>query len=252
MPIVLNFSPRPTDASAFVKAVRVTVNGKPADGAWYWEKPYADQPVQAHYREPGYWPANSTIKVTLPIGGLSAGKGLVYGSALTSVTFRTGDAHISTVDGARERMIVRSNGKVVRTIPVSLGASKTPTYTGTKIVMQKGENAPGSSRLRPDGAVRMRGPGYDEIVDWSVRITADGEYVHAAPWNSRIGRTSTSNGCTNLSVANAKWFYGFAQLGDVVTYSHTGGTPMRPDNGLGDWNVSWEQWRTGGLLDSTS
>lgn len=247
-PIVLNFDPAPTDSRAFTKAVTVTVNGRPADGAWYWEKPYADQPIQAHYREQKYWPAHAKIEVKLPIGGLSAGKGLAYGSKLTSVSFSTGAAHVSTVDAQREQMTVTSDGQPVRTIPVSLGKAATPTTNGVKIVMQKGEDVPSSNTLRPNGAVRMVGPGYDELVDWSVRMTADGEYVHAAPWNSHIGQVSTSNGCTNLSVADAKWFYDFSLLGDVVQYANTTGSAMNPLDGLGDWNINWTQWQQGGQL----
>lgn len=249
MPIVLRFTPSPTDSAAFTKAAKVTVNGQPANGAWYWEQPYKGQPIEAHYRpRVGYWPAHANIKVDLPIGGLSAGKGLAYSGKLTSVAFSIGDAHVSTVNGTGETMNVTSNGKLVKTIKVSLGKAKTPTYTGTKVVMQKGEDTPGTDKLRPSGAVRMIGPGYDEIVNWSVRITTSGEYVHAAPWNSQIGQVSTSNGCTNLSVADAKWFYGFSQIGDVVTYANTGGTKMPSWDGYGDWNVPWALWAQGGLL----
>jgi lipoprotein-anchoring transpeptidase ErfK/SrfK len=255
MPIVLFFSPAPTDSSAFVKAVKVTVNGQPADGAWYWEQPTADEvqshTVEAHFRMQQYWPANAKVHVDIPIGGLSAGKGLAYSGKLTSLDFATGPKHVSVVNGAGEQMKVYSNGQLVRTIQVSLGKSKTPTFTGTKIVMQKGEQAPGSSRLRPDGAVRMKGRGYDEIVDWSVRITRSGEYVHAAPWNSRIGQASTSNGCTNLTVANAQWYYGFARIGDVLTYANTGGRQMPSWDGFGDWNVTWAEWSAGGLLKNS-
>jgi lipoprotein-anchoring transpeptidase ErfK/SrfK len=247
-PIVLNFSPAPTDSSAFTKAAVVTVNGQPANGAWYWEQPYAGQPIEAHYREQGYWPADSTIQVKLPIGGLSAGAGLVYSGALSSVTFQTGDAHVSVVNGQTLQMTVKDNGQLVKTLPVSLGAAKTPTFNGIKVVMQKGEDTPGTSTLRPDGAVRMVGPGYDEIVDWSVRVTADGEYVHAAPWNSEIGQMSTSNGCTNLSTDDAQWFYDFSLLGDVVQYVSTNGTQLNPLDGLGDWNIPWGQWTSGGML----
>jgi lipoprotein-anchoring transpeptidase ErfK/SrfK len=252
MPIVLFFSPPPTDSSEFTKAVKVTVDGRAADGAWFWEQPTHDEVVsntiEAHYRMQHFWPAHSHIHVAVPIKGLSAGKGLVYSGALTSLDFSIGAKHVSTVDGHAERMRVYSDNKLVRTIRVSLGAAKTPTFTGIKVVMQKGEDAPGSDKLRPDGAVRMRGPGYDEIVDWSVRITRSGEYVHSAPWNGLIGRTSTSNGCTNLFPKTAKWFYSFAQIGDVVTYANTGGTRMPSWDGFGDWNVSWSQWQQGGLL----
>jgi lipoprotein-anchoring transpeptidase ErfK/SrfK len=256
MPIVLYFSPVPTDSSAFLKAVTVTVNGKPANGAWYWEQPDADEVahhvIEAHYRPQKYWPAHSQIHVGLPIGGLSAGStknnDLVYWNKLTSLDYSIGAAHVSTVDANSKRMQVTSDGKPVKTIEVSLGKAQTPTYKGIKVVMQKGEDAPGTSKLRPDGAVRMVGPGYDEIVDWSVRITQSGEYVHAAPWNSEIGQQSTSNGCTNLFTKDAKWFYGFSQLGDIVKYPNAPGPLMRPDDGFGDWNVPWSVWQAGGKL----
>ncbi len=252
MPIVLFFSPLPTDSTDFTKAVKVTVNGQPADGAWYWEQPTADDVnshvIEAHYRMQNYWPAHSKVHVSIPIGGLSAGTGLAYSDKLTSLDFHIGAKHVSKVDGRAEKMRVYSDDKLVHRIRVSLGAAATPTYEGVKVVMQKGEQAPGSNKLRPAGAVRMVGPGYDEIVDWSVRITRSGEYVHSAPWNGLIGQTSTSNGCTNLFPADAQWYYQFAQLGDVVTYAHTGGKPMPVWDGFGDWNVSWPQWSQGGKL----
>jgi lipoprotein-anchoring transpeptidase ErfK/SrfK len=248
MPVILRFTPAPTDSTEFTKAATVTVNGQPAGGAWFWEQPYADGPMEAHYRAQAYWPSNATIRVNLPIAGLSAGTGLAYDGKLTSLTFQTGDAHVSTVDASGLKMTVTSNGATVKTIPVSLGAAKTPTYNGVKVVMQKGEATPGVDTLRPNGAVRMTGPGYDEIVNWSVRVTASGEYVHAAPWNSRIGQASTSNGCTNLDVADAQWFYNFSLVGDVVNYVGTDGTKMPPLDGYGDWNVPWGQWQQGGEL----
>jgi lipoprotein-anchoring transpeptidase ErfK/SrfK len=252
MPIVLYFSPLPTDSTAFTKAVKVTVNGKPADGAWYWEQPTADEvqshTYEAHYRLPHYWPAHAKIHVDIPIGGLSAGKGLVYSDKLTSLDFAIGAKRVAKVNGATEKMHVYSDDRLVKTIPVSLGEADHPTYEGTKVVMQKGEDVPGTDRARPHGQVRMVGPGYDLLVAWSVRITRSGEYVHAAPWNSLIGRQSTSHGCTNLSTANADWFYHFARIGDVLTYTRTGGRTMPSWDGLGDWNVTWPVWARGGLL----
>jgi lipoprotein-anchoring transpeptidase ErfK/SrfK len=253
MPVVLFFTPAPTDARAFAAAVHVTVDGQPANGAWYWEQPTADEvaahTVEAHYRLPGYWPADSRIHVSIPVGGLSAGAGLVYSNKLTSLDYKIGDAHISTVDARTLMMHVTSNGRLVNHFPVSLGKAATPTFNGVKVVMQKGEDIPGTNRLRANGTVLMNGPGYtNDPVMWSVRITRSGEYVHAAPWNNGIGQNSTSNGCTNLHTANAKWFYAFSQLGDVVQYSNTDGTAMPSWDGLGDWNVRWSQWSRGGLL----
>jgi lipoprotein-anchoring transpeptidase ErfK/SrfK len=253
MPIVLFFSPPPTDSTAFTDAVSVTVDGRDADGAWYWEQPTHDEVVanivEAHYRMSQYWPGHSHIQVQFPIKGLSAGKNLVYSGALSSLNFSIGAKHVSVVNGQAEKMRVMSDDKLVRTIPVSLGEADHPTYTGVKVVMQKGENIPGTGKLRPDGTVLMSGDGYtDTPVAWSVRITLSGEYVHSAPWNGLIGTSSTSHGCTNLFPKAAKWFYNFAQIGDVVTYANTGGQPMRAFDGLGDWNISWPQWQQGGLL----
>jgi lipoprotein-anchoring transpeptidase ErfK/SrfK len=253
MPIVLYFSPPPTDPEEFEAAVHVTVDGAPADGGWYWEQPTADEvaahTVEAHYRLRDYWPANSRIHVDTPIGGRSAGSGLVYSGKLSSLDYKIGDAHVSQVDANGLRMRVTSNGKTVRSMPVSLGEAKTPTFNGTKVVMQLGENIPGTDRLRPNGTVLMSGPHYtDHPVQWSVRITRSGEYVHAAPWNGAIGVDSTSNGCTNLHTADGEWFYHFSQVGDVVTYAHTDGSVMPSWDGLGDWNLSWSQWTRGGLL----
>lgn len=253
MPIVLFFSPPPTDSSAFTSAVKVTVDGRPANGAWFWEQPTHDEvesnTVEAHYRMQNYWPAHSKIHATFPIGGLSAGKGLVYDNKLTSLDFSIGAKHVSVVNGQTEKMHVYSDDKLIKTIRVSLGEAEHPTYTGTKLVMQKGEDVPGTNKLRPDGTVLMSGQGYtDTPVEWSVRITLSGEYVHSAPWNGLIGRSSTSHGCTNLFPDPAKWFYHFARVGDVLTYSNTGGQPMPPFDGLGDWNIPWGQWAQGGLL----
>jgi lipoprotein-anchoring transpeptidase ErfK/SrfK len=255
MPIVLYFRPAPTRAAAFEKAVTVTVNGRAARGSWFWEQPTADEVrahvVEAHYRLATYWPADSRVHVGIPIGGLSAGKGLVFSDRLTSLDFAIGDAHISTIDAGSLTMRVTSNGRFVHRMRVSLGAAATPTFNGVKVVMQKGENVPGTDRLRPDGTVLMSGPTYtDHPVPWSVRVTESGEYVHAAPWNHGIGESSTSNGCTNLRTADAAWFYSFARVGDVLRYDHTDGTTMPSWDGLGDWNISWPQWTRGGLLGS--
>jgi lipoprotein-anchoring transpeptidase ErfK/SrfK len=258
MPIILRFSPAPTDATAFDQAASVTVDGQPANGAWYWEQPTADEvaskTIEAHYRLSEYWPAHSTIQVKLPIDGLSAGAGLVYSGALSSVTFKTGAAHVSTVNGATLRMSVTSDGKPVApagetAVPVSLGDAQNPTFNGTKVVMQLGEDDPTTGKLRPNGTVMMSGPGYtNDPVPWSVRVTLSGEYLHAAGWNTNIGVRSTSHGCTNLKPADAQWFYKFSLVGDVVKYVNVPNTKTMPVwDGYGDWNVSWQQWTSSTL-----
>ncbi|MBN9618840.1 MAG: L,D-transpeptidase, partial [Actinobacteria bacterium] len=187
MPIIAYVDRPITDATAFDQATKVTVNGKPAAGAWYWERSgRKGQALEAHYRPRQYWPAHAQIFLDLPVKGLSAGNGLGYDDSLT-LSISTGPANVSTVDCVSEKMTVTSDGKRMRTMPVSCGKAKTPTYTGTKVVMQKGEDIPGTNRLRPNGTVRMvsNNPAdpYDLMVPWSVRLTNSGEYAHAASWN---------------------------------------------------------------------
>jgi lipoprotein-anchoring transpeptidase ErfK/SrfK len=241
MPVIAYLSVKITDAKAFAAATTVTVNGAPAQGGWYFERSaiYSGYPLEAHYRLPAYWPAHARIHLDLPVKGQSAGKGLVFDNSLT-LDMNTGAANISKIDGHAERMVVTSDGKQVFSYPVSLGKASTPTFSGVKVVMEK------------DRVQRMVGPGYDEKVPWSVRVTNSGEFVHSASWNGgNIGQRSTSHGCTNLTVKDAQQYFGFAHIGDVAVYTHTGGPTMPSWDGYGDWNLSWNTWQSGGVLKTS-
>jgi lipoprotein-anchoring transpeptidase ErfK/SrfK len=239
MPIIVRFTKPVTDTAPFEAAATVHVDGTVAAGAWYWERSGASgYAVEAHYRLQHFWPAHSRINVTLPIKGLSAGDGRSFDDSLT-LDMRIGAAHISTVDASatHPHMTITSDGRAMPTLPVSLGVDSpsAATMRGIKIVEEF------------DRVEDMDGT----PVPWSVRITNSGEFVHAAPWNSEIGRENLSHGCTNLSTADAKWFYRFSRLGDVVKYPNAPGKVMPAWDGLGDWNVPWPQWRAGGLADGT-
>lgn len=238
MPVIAYLSARITDARAFAAATTVTVNGTPAQGAWYFEKSaiYSDYPMEAHYRTKSYWPAHAAIHLDLSAKGQSAGTGLVFDNSLT-LDMSTGAANVSRIDGHAERMTVTSDGKQVFSFPVSLGKASTPTFSGVKVVMEK------------DRVQRMTGPGYDVRVPWSVRITNSGEFVHSASWNGgNIGQRSTSHGCTNLNTADAQRFFSFARIGDVAVYTNTGGPTMPSWDGYGDWNLPWSTWQAGGVV----
>lgn len=238
MPIVAYIGGKITDAKAFAAATTVTVNGAPAQGAWFFQRSaiYSGYPLEAHYRTEEYWPAHARIHLDLAARGQPAGKGMVFDDNLT-LDMSTGAANISRIDGKKERMTVTSDGKQVYSYPVSLGKASTPTFSGTKIVMEK------------DKVQRMVGPGYDEKVPWSVRVTNSGEFIHSASWNGgNIGQRSTSHGCTNLTTKDAQQYFGFAHIGDVAVYTNTGGPTMPNWDGYGDWNLSWHTWQAGGTL----
>ena len=51
-------------------------------------------------------------------------------------------------------------------------------------------------------------------VEYAVRISDSGEFVHAAPWSvAQQGNTNVSHGCINMSTERAAWFFNFSQPG---------------------------------------
>ena len=248
MPIIAYFSEKITDPSVFDKVVKVTVNGQPADGAWYWEhSSVSSEAMEAHYRLADYWPAHSSIHVSMPLKGLWAGQGLVFDNNL-SLDMNIGAAQIAKVDGTPgiDTMTITSDGQPVKTLKVSLGKATTPTYLGTALVMAKSN--PEEMKSDPGET-----PAYDIQVPWSVRVTDDGEFIHDAYWNGQLGQANLSHGCTNLSPADAQWYYGFAQIGDPVTWTNTGTDKTIPvSDGWGDWNLDWATWSQGGLLQNAT
>jgi lipoprotein-anchoring transpeptidase ErfK/SrfK len=242
MPIIVYFSRKITDASAVERATTVTVNGRPADGAWYFEPSQRSKAaLEAHYRLPDYWPAHAKIQVDMPLTGRSAGPGLVFAEDL-ALQINTGAAQIAQADGRTMRMTITSDGEPVRTLKVSLGKPSTPTLLGTAVVMAKSN----PEEMTSDPGEE---PAYDVQVPWSVRVTNDGEFIHDASWNGSVGSANLSHGCTNLQPADARWYYGFAQVGDPVTWTHTGTSRTIPvGDGFGDWNLDFATWSRGGLL----
>jgi hypothetical protein len=70
--------------------------------------------------------------------------------------------------------------------------------------------------------------------------------VHAAPWSvNSQGRSNVSHGCLNVNTSNAQWFYENTKRGDIVEVVDTVGPTLPGTDGLGDWNIPWEQWREG-------
>jgi lipoprotein-anchoring transpeptidase ErfK/SrfK len=242
MPIIVLLSRPIKDARAFAAATTVTVDGKPVQGGWYFERKYQDpgHPIEADYRLRTYWPGHAEIHMVLPVKGVSAGKGLVFANDL-SLDFATGPADVATVDSSTHELTLTTDGRVEGRYPVSLGYQRTPTMRGVKVIMEKGRDIP------------MRGPGYyDPHVRFTQRLSYSGEYLHAAPWNTparggSIGQANTSNGCTNLDPRDARKLYKLLEVGDVVRYPNADGPMMQMAEGYGDWNVAWSQWRTGGL-----
>ena len=247
--VVAHFDEAIQDKANAERHLSVTTD-PPVKGAWYWTSD-----TTAHWRPQNYYAPGTTVKVSANIYGMAMGEGL-YGAEDEEVSFKIGDAHVSIADDVTKMVSVYDNGKLVRTMPTSMGMGGTETIGNTELsfwtpsgvytVMDKANpvimdsstfGLPTNSRL-----------GYRESIPYATRISTDGIYLHQL--NSTVwaqGNTDVSHGCLNLSGDNAAWFYDFSVPGDVVEVRNTGGKPLQIWQN-GDWSVPWAQWREGSKL----
>ncbi|MFI6686800.1 Ig-like domain-containing protein [Streptomyces sp. NPDC050485] len=219
------------------------VTSQPAvEGSWHW----VDDST-LHYRPRTYWPAHATIQVRSGLDRVHVTDTL-YGGPSQPLTLTTGDRIEAVTDVAAHEMTVQRNGRTVRTIAVTTGKPGFRTRGGIKVVLGKEHVV----RMRGDSIGIARGTSdfYDLPVSYATRLTWSGEFVHAAPWSLESqGAENVSHGCTGMSTDDAAWFYDTIRPGDIVDVIHGYGAPMTVfDNGYGDWNLTWKQWRTGSSL----
>ncbi|AQZ65429.1 ErfK/YbiS/YcfS/YnhG family protein [[Actinomadura] parvosata subsp. kistnae] len=238
MPVQLLLSQPVTsrEARAAVERSLVVRMSQPVEGAWSW---VSDREVQFRPRE--YWPVGEKVTVVAHLAGLRAGPGL-WGTKDRSLSFTVGPEHITKVNARTHQAVVRANGKVVRTIPVSLGKPGDDSYSGTMIAQEKAaETVMDSATIGEPGEYRIK-------TKWNVRMTYSGTFFHAAPWSTGAqGSSNVSHGCVNASPANAKWFYEFTQRGDIIEVTGTS-RKLRFGNGPTPWAKSWEDWLAGSAL----
>jgi lipoprotein-anchoring transpeptidase ErfK/SrfK len=236
-PIAVRFDENIPDRLAAQRAITVTAN-PPVEGAFYW---LSNREVR--WRPAEYWKPGTSVEVQVKTYGVDLGDGL-FGQDDVTTRFTIGDEVVATADDARKTMTVRINGAVVKTMPISMGKNTTPTDNGTYIIGDR------YSFLVMDSStygVPVNSPdGYRTEVNWATQMSYSGIYVHSAPWSvGSQGRANVSHGCLNASPDNARWFYDTTKRGDIVEVINTLGPTLSGTDGLGDWNIPWEQWRTG-------
>jgi len=225
MPISLSFSaPIPNDEKDEVVRRLSVKSDPPQTGAWRW---YGDR--QVIYRPEQHWRPGTMVTLNAPLGGLEVGGRHL--DADRNVALTIGNKTTFWIKNETKQMEVFQNDKLVKNFPVSLGKSLTPTSSGNMVIMSK-----------EPSAHWVYGPDEERFVKHAERLTADGEYIHGAPWSvADQGRNNVSRGCTNLSPENAEWVYNNSQIGDPVTVI---GTEKRldPANGWTVWDMSWEDY----------
>ncbi len=121
--IVTHFDEPITDRAAAQK--RLKVSTKPAvQGSWYWVD---DQ--NAHWRPERYDSPGTTVIAEANIYGAQLG-GSLYGQEDSRVSFRIGDSHVSIADDATKQVSVYENGRLVSTMPTSMGMGGTKSVSG--------------------------------------------------------------------------------------------------------------------------
>ena len=233
MPIIVNFD-EPIKDKAAAEERMIVRTSQPVEGAWYWVSN-----TEAIYRPKYYWPGKTDIEVDVDLKGVQVAPG-VYGKDSVKQRFRTFDSVVLKADAETLMLDVWRNDEIINSIPVTMGMDGYETLTGTKLIISQErtrimDNATaGVSEDDPEH--------YRVEVDYAMRLTWHGEFLHASPWAAGAwGSYRMSHGCTSMSTEDAAWLFDITHIGDPVEIT---GTPLQqdPGNGITVWNISWKDW----------
>jgi lipoprotein-anchoring transpeptidase ErfK/SrfK len=238
MPIRVYFDDPVVDKAAVESHLLVT-SSTPTDGVWNW---FSD--TEVHFRPSAYWPANTDVTLDANLYGIDFGNG-IWGEKNRAVSFSIGAKHVSIADAGSHMMEVYDGDQLVQTFPISAGSPDNPSYNGPHVVTEMNRNRIMDSSTY---GVPVDSPeGYRTPVEYAVRISDSGEFVHAAPWSvAQQGNTNVSHGCINMSTERAAWFFNFSLPGDIVEIRNSGAGDLRSD--IYDWTIPWEEWQAGSAL----
>jgi lipoprotein-anchoring transpeptidase ErfK/SrfK len=241
MPIRVYFDDPVADKAA-VESHLVVTSSTPTDGVWNW---LSDSEV--HFRPSQYWPANTEITLDANLYGVDFGEG-IWGEKNRSVSFTIGAKHVTVADAGTYTLTVYDGDQVVQTYPMSAGSGDNPTRNGAHVVTESYRNITMDSSTF--GLAVDAPGGYRSDVEYAVRMSNNGEFVHGAPWSvDQQGNSNVSHGCINLSTERAAWFFDFSRPGDVVEVQNSiGPTLSAADGDIYDWAVPWDQWQAGSAL----
>lgn len=165
-----------------------------------------------------YWPAHSTIALT--VGEVSTE--IKTGPAVIGVASISEHTFTVSIDGVEAGPPTslpaphhRPHFGEQGVMPASLGRPEYPTPVGSYTVLSKEEAVTMDSS---SVGIPVDDPnGYMLTVNYAVRITSRGLFVHSAPWAvPSLGLENVSHGCISLSPDDAEWYYDHAHVGDPV------------------------------------
>jgi lipoprotein-anchoring transpeptidase ErfK/SrfK len=165
-----------------------------------------------------YWPAHSTI--ALSVGGLATN--FATGPAVVGVANISEHTFTVSIDGidagppsALPAPHHRPHWGEAGVFPASMGRPDYPTPVGTYTVLAKERDVTMDSS---SVGIPVDAPdGYLLDVEYAVRITSRGLFVHSAPWAvNSLGYDNVSHGCISLSPEDAEWYFNTVNVGDPV------------------------------------
>ena len=165
-----------------------------------------------------FWPAHSTV--ALSVGGRRTE--LVTGPKVVGVANISDHTFTVTVDGvdagppsSLPSPHHRPHWGEPGVFPASMGRPEYPTPVGTYTVLAKERDVVMDSS---SVGIPVDAPdGYLLDVDYAVRITDRGLFVHSAPWAvNSLGYENVSHGCISLSPEDAEWYFNTVNVGDPV------------------------------------
>lgn len=165
-----------------------------------------------------FWPAHS--KVALSVGALATD--FKTGPTVLGVAKISEHTFTVTIDGAEPGTSPplpaphhRPHWGEDGVMPASMGKAEFPTPVGKYAVMSKNRSVIMDSS---SVGIPVDDPdGYRLTVDYAVRISSRGLFVHSAPWAvPSMGADNVSHGCISLSPADAEWYYDTVNVGDPV------------------------------------
>jgi lipoprotein-anchoring transpeptidase ErfK/SrfK len=231
MPVVIEFESDIPEAARASVARRLLVKTSPHQpGRWHWHSAR-----MVLYRAEKYWQPGTTINVRSALAGHPIGSR--YGDTDRSATVKIADRTlVLDVDNSTKQMQVIKDGQVIRTMPVSLGKTKTPSSSGHMVIMEKAEDTIFDT-TRTDGP-----DGYRVRIQFAQRLTWGGEYLHSAPWSVRDqGVRNVSHGCVNVAPDQALWLFQQTMVGDAVIVRNTERV-LQQGNGWTAWDIPWERY----------
>jgi len=240
MPVVVKFDVPVTDRAAFQK--HMTVTSDPAqEGSWGWLSS-----TEVHWRPKELWKAGTQVTIVVDVNSVPAGNG-TYGQKSVTGTMTVGRSVILNADLASHQMQVVIDGAVVKTIPITGGKPGFLSRSGKKVLKEKFASLQMNSETV---GIPKTSPDYYNLsnVQYAMRETDSGEFVHAAPWSvGSQGKANVSHGCIGASTANGAWLFSNCRVGDLINVTGTS-RGLEKGNGWTDWNVSYDDFRKDSAL----